>query len=295
MAVIWDHAPAKVNLALHVVGQRQDGYHLLDSLVAFCSVGDRIGVAPSSDFQLEIVGPFGGALSAEPDNLVLRAARGLKEQLGNEATELGAHITLEKNLPVSSGIGGGSADAAATLRALQKLWKLQAPKSALESLALSLGADVPVCLHSRSTFMEGIGEELTPTPPLPEIPAVLVNPGVAVSTPAVFGKLLSKTNPPIAQRVWADETGFFDALASMRNDLEAPAIAAEPAIGEVKAALMESQGCRLARMSGSGATVFGLFSSDQEAKAAAMTITGRYGWWSAPTTLGVDRSSDVVC
>lgn len=289
MRVIWETAPAKVNLALHVVGQRDDGYHLLDSLVVFCTVGDRIKVTPDDGFHLDITGPFGADLSVDPDNLVLKAAHGLRRLLGDAVMGQGARILLEKNLPVSSGIGGGSADAAATLRALLKLWEVSPLSGDVMPLALSLGADVPVCLSSRSVFMAGIGESLTPVADMPSIPAVLVNPGVAVSTPAVFKALRIKQNPPINNRHWSDEGTFFRALTAMRNDLEAPAIEAQPVIGAVKAALLEKPGCHVARMSGSGATVFGLFETQAQAETAAQEIGDQRGWWAVATMIGADK------
>lgn len=265
-------APAKLNLALHVTGQRSDGYHLLDSLVVFVEIGDRVRVAPARDLSLEIAGPEAEGLSAGDDNLVLRAARAF-------GAGRGAKITLEKNLPVASGIGGGSADAAAALRALAQLWSVALPGAAA---VLALGADVPVCLAGRPARMSGIGEALAPVPPLPRgLAAVLVNPRVAVPTPAVFRALARKDNPAME----AMPEGFSDAsalagwLARQRNDLQAPAIAAAPAIAEVLARIAATRPL-LSRMSGSGATSFGLFASRAEATAAAARLTAeRPDWW----------------
>jgi 4-diphosphocytidyl-2-C-methyl-D-erythritol kinase len=266
-------APAKINLALHVTGQRGDGYHLLDSLVIFAGVGDRVTVAAADDLTLQIAGPFGAGLSVD-DNLVLRAARAFRAARGSL-------ITLEKTLPLSSGIGGGSADAAAALRALAALWGVALP-SAAEVLAI--GADVPVCLAGRPARMTGIGEGVVALPALPSAWLVLVNPGVGISTPAVFKALARKENAPLPRDVprlkTAADLGAW--LMMLRNDLEAPAMAHLPVIATVKAALSAQQGCLMARMSGSGATCFGLFADPLTAAAAARAIRATYpGWWVA--------------
>ncbi|NDW45236.1 4-(cytidine 5'-diphospho)-2-C-methyl-D-erythritol kinase [Ruegeria sp. PrR005] len=266
-------APAKINLTLHVTGQRDDGYHLLDSLVVFASVGDRIRVAPSDALSLEIDGPEAGGLSAEPDNLVLRAARLL-------APGRGAAITLTKRLPVASGIGGGSADAAATLGALSQLWDLPMPGA---EQVLTLGADVPVCLSTSPARMRGIGERLDPVPQLPEMDIVLVNPRVAVSTPAVFRMLTVKENPPMEPDLphWRDLPAFISWLGGQRNDLAAPAIAQQPVIADVLDALRDA-GALFAGMSGSGATCFGLFPPDghsAKSVAKAVLFLEHPEWW----------------
>lgn len=268
--MIREFAPAKVNLTLHVTGQRADGYHLLDSLVVFADVGDWIEAAPAEALTLALTGPQARALAAEPDNLVLRAARAF-------AAPDSAALTLEKHLPVSSGIGGGSTDAAAALRALARLWHRPLPEA---GVVLRLGADVPVCLDPRPVRMEGVGEIITPLPTLPEAWMVLANPGVAVSTPAVFAALARKDNPAMPRTL--PQVASLEALAAfltaMRNDLEPPAIAAQPTIAEAKAALAAQPGCRIARMSGSGATCFGLFADAPAAHAAARAIACP-GWW----------------
>ncbi|MCB5945876.1 4-(cytidine 5'-diphospho)-2-C-methyl-D-erythritol kinase [Acidocella sp. KAb 2-4] len=262
-------APAKVNLFLHVTGKREDGYHLLDSLAVFPAVGDQVRVAEAAALSLEISGPFGAVLRAEADNLLLRAARLL-------APTRGAALHLEKNLPVASGIGGGSADAAAALRALSQLWNMQAD---LPALALRLGADVPVCLTSRPTRMQGIGEILAPAPRLPGFGMVLVNPGVAVPTPAVF-KARQGGFSPLAElpEAWASVDAMVADLARCTNDLQTAAIGIQPVIGEVLATLSALPGAKLARMSGSGATCFAIFATPAEAAAAAAAITNP-GWW----------------
>jgi len=269
-----EFAPAKVNLYLHVVGRRADLYHLLDSLVVFADVGDRVSVSPAEDLSLTVAGPFARGLAAEADNLVLRAARGLADLTGVPAR--GA-LVLEKNLPVASGIGGGSADAAATLRLLCRFWGV-AP--GLDGLARSLGADVPVCLSGRPALMGGIGEILHDAPSLPAAGLVLVNPGVAVSTPAVFrtrAAVFSKA-ADCPRDGWADAASLAAFLRGARNDLETPARLLAPAVGDVLAVLAETPGCLLARMSGSGATCFGLFASSEAARDAADAIV-RPGWW----------------
>jgi 4-diphosphocytidyl-2-C-methyl-D-erythritol kinase len=271
---VREFAPAKINLHLHVVGRRQDGYHLLDSLVVFAGVGDWLTVSPAPDLSLTLAGPFAAGLAAEPENLVLGAARGLADLAGIDPT--GA-MRLEKNLPVASGIGGGSADAAATLRLLCRFWSVSPD---LTQLAQSLGADVPVCLLSRPALMSGIGEILTPAPLVPEAGLVMVNPGVAVSTPAVFRARTGGFSPqavfPAAG--WASANALSHALAETHNDLEAPARSLAPAINDALAALAGAPGCRIARMSGSGATCFGLFEDPDAARLAANTIN-RDGWW----------------
>ncbi len=263
-------APAKVNLFLHVTGRRGDGYHLLDSLAVFPAVGDVVGAAPGEGLTLRITGRFGAVLRAEPDNLLLRAARALRPE-GEIA------LSLEKNLPVASGIGGGSADAAAALRLLARCWGVETP---LEAIALGLGADVPVCLESRPARMGGIGEVLSPAPVLPRFGMVLVNPGVAVPTPAVFRARRGDFRPAaVLPEGWADAAGMVADLARCANDLQAAAIGIEPVIGEVLRALAALPGALLARMSGSGATCFALFATPEEAAAAAEAIN-RPGWWS---------------
>lgn len=271
-----EFAPAKVNLTLHVTGRRADGYHLLDSLVVFAGVGDRVSASLADEASLVVTGPMAAGLSGEGDNLVLRAAR---------LMGVAARIGLEKVLPVSSGIGGGSADAAATLRLLARLSGRALPGAAE---VLALGADVPVCLQGRAVRMTGIGEGLGAVPALPEAWLVLVNPGVGVSTPAVFKALARADNAPMPREApkmrSAAELAAF--LSMQRNDLEAPAMALQPVIGRVKAALSAQAGCRVARMSGSGATCFGLFDDPLAAHAAARTIrAAEPAWWVADAPL----------
>lgn len=263
-------ARAKVNLALHVTGRRGDGYHLLDSLVAFTDFGDVIGVEPAPSLSLAITGPMAAGLSAGPDNLVVKAAQAL-------VSPLGAAITLDKRLPVASGIGGGSADAAATLQALCALWGCDLPDA---GKVLALGADVPVCLAGQSCRMAGIGDEISPVA-LPAAHLVLVNLGVGLSTAAVFGALTRRDNPPLPPpEPMPDAAALAEYLHRCRNDLEAPAMALVPLIAEVIAALSAQDGCLVARMSGSGATCFGLFATATKAERAVTVLQGRSpAWW----------------
>lgn len=277
-------APAKINLALHVVGQRADGHHLLESLVTFTDRGDRIGLVPSSEDRFTLSGPFAAELSAAGDaqsgNLVLRARDLLRQVLAPQGvTTSPVHIHLEKNLPIASGIGGGSADAAATLRGLLDLWNVQIEPAVLAALALKLGADVPMCLDGRPLVAKGIGEEITPTPDLPFFPIVLVNPLVAVSTPVIFRTLEKKNNPPLAiPDGLKNHPAWLAALATQRNDLEPPARLLQPVIAVVSEALATT-GASLVRMSGSGATCFGLFESDESAQHAARSLSATHPEW----------------
>jgi len=269
-------APAKLNLYLHVVGRRDDGYHLLDSLVAFAEAGDVLRARPSSGLRLTLEGVFGRALADEPDNLVLRAARLLAEAAGVPPH---AELVLQKNLPVASGIGGGSADAAAALRLLQRLWNVSLAPATLQQLALRIGADVPVCLHRRPVRMGGIGERLEPVPALPPCGVLLVNPGVAVVTRQVFQARTGGFSPPAPLPArWDDAAGLAVSLRGLRNDLEAPARRLHPAIGDVLAAIAAQPDCLLSRMSGSGATCFGLFPTQDAAQRAAAALATP-GWW----------------
>lgn len=281
-------APAKINLCLHVTGQRSDGYHLLDSIVGFADVGDWLTLRAGGPSGLEVVGSEAAALQGGP-NIITRTL-----------AEFGAsylHVTLDKRLPVASGIGGGSADAAAAYRGLNAvLGRAPAPDDAAK--LLGLGADVPMCVPSIPAHVSGIGEAMTPLPDLAPLAAVLVNPRVAVATPDVFRALMQKENPPIAplpQRL-GDAATLTDWLAAQRNDLQPPAMAIAPAIAEVLAALAQS-GARLWRMSGSGATCFGLYDSKAAAQRAADTLRqAQPKWWIAPCTLngGIEVSPQEI-
>lgn len=273
-------APAKLNLYLHVTGKREDGYHLLDSLVAFADAGDTVTLRPAERPAFRIEGPFAGPLRAEaPErNLVVRAVRALADHLGRPAD---LEIVLEKRLPVASGIGGGSADAAAALRGAARLWGVAEDEPELYRIVRTLGADVPVCLHGRTAYFAGTGEELTQGPALPPVWLVLANPGVALETRAVF---TARTAPfTAAYRLERDPVDAADLarLLTLRgNDLAEPAQRLRPEIGQVLAALDNASGCLLSRMSGSGATCFGLFGTAAEAERAAVGLkAGQPGWW----------------
>lgn len=279
-----EHAHAKINLHLHVVGRRDDGYHLLDSLVVFAGVHDRLSAGTAHGLSLSVGGPFGEALQSDDmsGNLVARAARLLHEGFG--AAPAGAALLLEKNLPVASGIGGGSADAAACLRLLCRLWAEEWPDrrpdpGRLRSIALSLGADVPVCLAQVPACMGGIGEVLAPAPEMPGCFMVLVNCGLAVSTPSVFAARPPGFRPPARlPESWPDAAAMAADLRLLFNDLEQAAIALCPTIADVLTAIDAQPGCLLSRMSGSGATCFGLFATRSAADAAAIRLR-RPDWW----------------
>jgi 4-diphosphocytidyl-2-C-methyl-D-erythritol kinase len=272
--VIRVAAHAKVNLYLHVVGRRADGYHLLDSLVVFAELHDVVTAGPADDLSLTIDGPFAGVLAEERDNLVLRAARALAEATKREPK---ARLHLTKRIPVAAGIGGGSADAAATLRALARLWSVEIDRD----VALRLGADVNVCVASETMFMSGIGETLDLAPALPPLHLLLVNPGVAVATRDVFRSRTGPFTRPARFNVPPLSAARFAQFLRHRcNDLTAAAMALAPAIRQVREAVGATEGCLLARMSGSGATVFGLYGTAEDAARAAAAIARDHPeWW----------------
>jgi 4-diphosphocytidyl-2-C-methyl-D-erythritol kinase len=274
-------APAKINLFLHVGSKRADGYHDLQSLVTFVEAGDALEIASAPRLSLEIDGPFGQALARDSNNLVLKSGRALGESLGKD---LHARLKLTKNLPVASGIGGGSADAAATLRGLAELWGT-AP--ATVELAASIGSDIPVCLASRTAWMEGRGERVTLLDDLPAMDLVLANPGVALPTAGVFSLLVDRsgTGGPSPPRDLTSLADLVRYLQVTRNDLEAPARSIAPIIDEVLQSL-RSRGALLARMCGSGATCFGLYSNAADAAEATRAITMSYPqWWVRATRI----------
>lgn len=268
-------ARAKVNLALHVRGREPDGYHRLETVFVFAEDGDVVRVEPGDGLSLSITGPFGDQLSSDEDNLVLRAARALRDACG---TGTGAALVLDKRLPVASGIGGGSADAAAALRLLNRFWRVGAGEGALLEIARPLGADVPACLLTRPCLGTGRGDALAPFDPGPfaGAPLLLVNPRVGVPTASVFRRWDGIDGGPLPHD-----------LRDARNDLEAPARAVAPAIGEVLEALAAASGATLTRMSGSGATCFALFRNNPDRDAAAARIAAaKPGWWQLATRLG---------
>ncbi|MGV8936175.1 MAG: 4-(cytidine 5'-diphospho)-2-C-methyl-D-erythritol kinase [Allorhizobium sp.] len=287
---ISETAPAKINLALHVTGQRADGYHLLDTLVTFAADAcDRLTFEPSDHDGFSLCGRFAELLSPAADgaggNLVLKARDQLRSLFAQAGRPVPAvHITLEKNLPVASGIGGGSADAAAAIRGLQRFWGDSLPKADIAAMALTLGADVPMCLISRPLKATGIGESLELLPDMPGLCLVLANPLQPVSTPDIFRRLASKTNPampPLADS--ADPDAWLTWLASLRNDLEPPARALLADIAMISQ-MLSDQGAMLVRMSGSGATCFGLFADDDRAAAAAQALMAeKPNWYFYPT------------
>lgn len=277
-----EHAPAKINLALHVTGQRPDRYHLIESLSVFTLFGDRLSVAASDTNSFVVTGPFAGHVPDGAENLVIRARDAFFGRFAQAAPTVA--IALEKNIPAVSGVGGGSSDAAATLRALARLFGTSGNDPALASLAQALGADVPMCLAAAPLIARGIGEQLDPVADFPILHLVLVNPGVAVETPRVFSALASKHNaplPPLPGQL--DRLSLLEWLATTRNDLFAPALALAPAIGEAHSALTV-EGAAFARMSGSGATCFGIFPDAEAAAGAARAIgSARPGWFVAAT------------
>lgn len=284
-----ENAPAKVNLTLRVLSRRPDGYHELESLVVFAGCGDRLTLELGGELTLEVSGPRAGHAGDTADNLVLKAARGLKALV--PGLIVGA-FQLEKSLPVAAGLGGGSADAAAALRLLARANNLKLDDPRLYEAARATGADVPVCLDPRARLMRGIGEKLSAPLALPQLAAVLVNPGTALATRLVFAGWKPAAAPvaafdiaALAQAATLDE--FLRLLAMQPNDLESAAIGLAPVVADVLAELAGLSGCRLARMSGSGATCFGLFSSAAEASAAGRNLRAQYpNWWVCETTFG---------
>lgn len=272
-------APAKVNLALHVVGQRADGYHLIETLAVFPQIGDTITIAAAARDSFDIDGPYAGDLGAGGANLVETSRDWLRERFGARACGPVA-IRLEKNLPVASGLGGGSSDAAATLRGLSRHWRIG--DEAWRAAVVELGADLPMCLECRPLVARGIGEKLTMLEGLPDFAILLVNPGVPVSTPDVFRALARRDNPPLAALPELSRRDDFSTfcrwLSSSRNDLQAPAIGLQPAIADALDVL-EASGAALARMSGSGATCFGLFGDEGAARDAAARIREIHPAW----------------
>jgi 4-diphosphocytidyl-2-C-methyl-D-erythritol kinase len=287
--VFSERAAAKINLFLHVGAKRPDGFHPLQSLAVFTDLGDALAIAPASDLSLKIDGPFAQGLDGEGDNLVLRAARALGSQ--------GAKLTLTKNLPVASGIGGGSADAAAALRGLNALWNSGKDNAALCEMAAAMGSDIPVCVLSTPSFMEGRGEILRAPDSMPRLPMLLVNPRVAVPTKDVFAALKDRSGAEMSlpRGRFHDTADLLRFLETTRNDLEAPALALQPVIGEVLTAIAALPGALLTRMSGSGATCFGIFADDACCVRAAQILKETSpNWWVAPTfvpEIGIDHEA----
>jgi 4-diphosphocytidyl-2-C-methyl-D-erythritol kinase len=271
--MLTESAPAKINLFLRLTGKRADGYHEMQSLMAFTELGDALAVEPAEALSLAVTGPVAADVPRDAGNLILKAATRLDASRG-------AALRLEKNLPVAAGLGGGSADAAAALRLLARLWNVDIPAG----LALQLGSDVPACLASRSLFASGRGE-VCEAVSLPRVPVLLVNPGVAVSTASVFAARQGEFSAPLAPVLrFADARALVEWLAPLGNDLAAPALSLAPAIGEVQRAIRAQPGCLLARMSGSGATYFGIFETMAASAAAASAMPAQ--WWSRACHIG---------
>ena len=285
-APLVESAPAKVNLTLRVLGRRSDGYHEIESLVAFAEFGDRLRFSPGGGLTLAVTGPMAVKAGDTDGNLVLKAAREMTAR--HDGLTLGA-FRLDKRLPVAAGLGGGSADAAAALRLIARANGLMPDDPQLYAAARATGADVAVCLDPRPRIMRGIGDILSEPLTLPALPAVLVNPGVAVATKEVFAGWASAPSPKagfaaLGTPPTRDE--LFEFLLAQSNDLERPAIALAPAIADVLAALRNSVGCKMARMSGSGATCFALYAAAAAAEKAAKALRGKFpNWWIRPTML----------
>ena len=280
-------APAKINLSLHVLGRRADGYHELESLVAFAGIGDTLTLVPGQDLSLSVDGPTAAGAGPLEQNLVLKAARNLLQR--HDGLRLGA-FHLQKRMPVAAGIGGGSSDAAAALRLLARLNGLSPKHPAALEAARATGADVPVCLSARARMMRGVGERLGPPLKLPRLFALLVNPGVAVSTAEVFGgfglEAVATPNSNVHPLIDPEASNFIERLAETRNDLETSARKLAPVISDALALLRDTPDCRLVRMSGSGPTVFGLFDNCASSAAAAKLVRrARPGWWVKATVL----------
>ena len=276
-------APAKVNLFLHIIGRRDDGYHLLESLLAFSDFGDRISVRKSPEIEFSVTGPFAHICRKAgcdgEKNIVVKAAKRLQELTGTKA---GAEIILEKNIPLSAGLGGGSSDAAATLNALQILWNVEPEEEALFDLALELGADVPACLIGEPSFVTGIGEHITPLEMFDDLACVLINPLKPLSTPAVFGTFARAERPFSDSLALSPELmeDLQTLLKGSHNDLQGPALGLCDDVSDILGALQGIDGCYLVRMSGSGATCFGLFETPEKAEDAARSLANAHPeWW----------------
>ena len=284
-ALLVDSAPAKINLTLRVLGRREDGYHELESLVAFTDISDTISLRPRAGVALDITGPFAGACGPVADNLVIKAVAVLREKIGRITA---GHFLLDKQIPVAAGIGGGSADAAAALRLLARANDIACTDQRLASAALYVGADVPVCLESRARIMRGVGDLLSAPLAIPAMPAVLVNPNLPLSTREVFARYAATpTTDKHLGNVPAQWEAMLGFLKEHENDLTQAAIACAPAITDVLMALRALPAVQLVRMSGSGPTCFALFRSAGEAMAAARRLEAdRKEWWVRATTIG---------
>ena len=277
-------APAKINLYLHITAKRDDNYHLIESLIVFANYGDKITVTPSEKFELQINGQFAPYIKPNNDNLVIKAAMLLAKASGIKPT---GNIKLTKNLPIASGIGGGSADAAAALLALRKLWDIPISNEDMSNLAIELGADVAICLHGTASIVTGIGEKINPAPILPKFWLVLVNPNLLVSTAEVFAAYKDKFSTPQPMNTQPKDLEELISLLSNRgNDLTGASISIAPVIKEVIEVLEATPNTVLSRLSGSGATCFAIFRTKSDAEAAARKLARKYPkWWVRATSL----------
>lgn len=278
-------APIKINFFLHIIGRRDDGYHNLQSLVSFANYGDIITIKPASTFSFTITGDFQSELPKNnADNLILKAAHKISLALGKN---LNIAITLDKKIPIGAGLGGGSADAAATIKALLGFWDATLPQGTLNDILLSLGADVPVCYQEITSYMEGIGDIITPLPSSPKIPALLIYPNEFCSTPDVFNSYMKPFTAPLElPQDLSDTEKFIMFIQGQRNDLTSAACRKTPAIRDILGAIQAQSGCQVARMSGSGSACFGLFDTEENSKKAATTIQKeRPNWWVRPTLI----------
>ena len=277
-------APAKLNLYLHITGRRTDNYHLLDSLFVFTDFGDELTFTPASEFKLLISGDFGQNLITTEDNIITRTVKLLAKHTNNKPD---FHIELIKNIPVGAGLGGGSADAAACLKALSKMWNID-DNSLIQEIALELGADVPSCLNSTPIFVNGIGEKISPAPSIPDCTILLINPGLHISTPDVFKKFNPDFSLPLQKDLLPTSSlkEFCEFLnQETRNDLTTTAISIEPDISNIINTMTIQEGCYLSRMSGSGATCFGIFETMEQAEQAEKNMLHHHFWWAIKTKL----------
>ncbi|WP_192362560.1 4-(cytidine 5'-diphospho)-2-C-methyl-D-erythritol kinase [Mesorhizobium mediterraneum] len=286
------HAHAKINLALHVTGRRADGYHMIESLAVFTRFGDRVEIEIADSDGFSVSGRYASAVPLDDSNLVVKARNALREQAGPRHMPPVA-IRLEKNLPVASGVGGGSSDAATVLRGLAETWRLDLDDADLARIGLSLGADVPMCLAAKPLIARGVGDELSAVPGFPALGLVLVNPGTAISTADVFNALSDRNNeglPPLPRSL--DFHSIRNWLEITRNDLEPAARAIQPTVGKALSVLNKA-GAGFARMSGSGATCFGLFETGNVAKRAAVDIRSRHPDWFVAATRSMTSEADT--
>ena len=287
MTRVTVHAPVKINLYLHITGRREDGYHEVDTLIAFTDFGDEIAAQASDTLKVSAEGAFADELPQGEDNLVVKAVEALRHEAGEIRH---AHVTLSKRIPLAAGVGGGSADAAAAMWAASRVWGLDTKdKVDLFKVGRPLGADVPACLYRRPAFAAGIGQDLIAAPTLPEAGILLVNPGIKLSTPSVFRARSGGFSPDMSDPAATLDTvpRLVSFLEDRANDLTDAAIKLCPAVRDVLDTLERLPGCRMARMSGSGATCFGIFDDIDAARAAEQALDAPDHWWRQTTTLSM--------